>query len=218
MAQYYFRCAPPVIRLEGARENAEVRFNDDFRVERDAAGTFSIPDELLEEDTISATCKDGGITRCRLISLRDQLDEHGTSYAPRRYGPTGRVELPSVGALLTCGVPETPQCPAPVALLFLEPSQSAVLLGAQPGQIVPYEPTALPPWEPVWAVIHHRRSMTARFVGQSPLPPDSSRGGNGRAIRDWKNVLWHQRRRIDSPPFEPARTLWQAYQVAAHHA
>ncbi len=220
--QYHFRFAPPLIRLEGASESAEVRFNDATTVSRNPDGTFSIPDDLLEEDTVSAVCEDAGISLRRLIYLRDQLDGRDTLYLPRCYTPAGALDESTPVTVMpnACGVPESYICPLPPAapLIVLEPGHTAMLIGAQPGQVVAYQPGVLLDWEPVWAIVRHRRSAAATFVGRSPFPPNLSRCGSHRSIRQWKDVLWHQRKRIAPPAFEPERILWLAYQDAARHA
>lgn len=219
-AQYYFRFAPPVVRLEGASEGAGVRFNNLITVAREPAGTFSIPDDLLVEDTISAAC--AGTSLRRFIHLRDQLDVSGARYGQHTYTPAGVLmeATPVMGTHIACGIPASHECPQPPAtpLLALKPRQHAVLVGAQPGQVTAYQPGALPAWEPVWAVVRHRKVAVAWFIGRSLSPPDLSHRGSQRSVRVWKSVLWHQRKRISPPAFEPARALWLAYQEAAHNA
>jgi hypothetical protein len=215
--QYYFRFAPPVVRLEGASEGAVVQFNDSVTVSRNPAGAFTIPDDLLDESTVSAACEDEGIPLRRLIYLKDQLDASGAPYVPYCYTQAGARDQAAMPCL-ACGIPESQGPPPPaVPLLALEPEHSVLLIGAHPGQIVTYEAGVLPAWEPVWAVVRRRRSAVARFVGRSALPPGVALRGSRRAVREWKDLLWHQRKRISAPAFEPARALWLAYQAAARH-
>jgi hypothetical protein len=217
--QYYFRFAPPVIRLEGASEDAGVLLNGLITVARNPAGTFNIPDDLLVEDTISVAC--AGTSLRRFVYLRDQLDASG-AYWQRTYTPAGVLEEATLVTVthIACGIPASHESPSPPStpLLPLEPRQTAVLVGAQPGQVAAYQPGVLPAWEPVWAVVRHRKVAVARFIGRSLSPPDLSLRGSQRSVRAWRSVLWHQRKRISPPAFEPARALWLAYQEAAHNA
>lgn len=222
MAQYYFRFAPPVVRLEGADEATGVLFNGRITVARNLAGTFSIPDDLLVEDTISASAACAGTSLRRFIYLRDQPGGTGARYGQHTYTPAGMLEedTPVAVTHIACGIPASHECPQPppAVLLVLEPGQTAVLVGAQPGQVAAYQPGVLPAWEPVWAVVRQRKAAAARFVGRSLLPPDLSNRGNQRSVRVWRSVLWYQRKRISPPAFGPARALWLAYQDAARHA
>jgi hypothetical protein len=217
MAQYYLRFAPPVVRLEGTSEGAGVLFNDRIMVARNPAGAFSIPDDLLVEDTISASCP--GTSLRRFIYLRDQPGGSGAPYGQRTYTPAGVLEesTPVNVAHIACGIPASHECPQPplAPLLVLELGQTAVLVGAQPGQVAMYQPGVLPGWEPVWAVVRHRKIAVARFIGRMLSPPDLSQRGSQRSVRRWRSVLWHQRKRISPPAFKPARALWLAYQEAA---
>jgi hypothetical protein len=218
--QYFFRFAPPLVRLYGASESVEVRFNDSVLVSRDTDGTFSIPDDLLTEDTVAVTCNDAGIVLRRLIYLRDQLHASGAGYDLRCYTSAGSSADVTLGPHLICGVPAAEGLQTFVAspLVALGPDHHAVLLGHRLGEIALYNPRALPEWQPVWAVLYHRRVSTAYYVGLSALPPDRSHSGTPRTIRKWKDILWHQRKRIHAPTFEPARALWLTYQHVARNA
>jgi hypothetical protein len=217
-SQVFFRFAPPLVRLEGAGASAVLRFNEGPPADPDPTGRFSIPEDLLDQDVIDVCCTDGDVTRRRQIYLRDQLADAGAPFVPLAYAESGERTPPSGGEWLACGVPAGSAVPRSAPLVLpLGPQDAADLVGADPGQIAQYRPTEPPEWEPIWAVIHHRRTMSATFVGSDLRPPGNSRSSNRPRLRDWKDLLWHQRKRIRPPVFEPARILWQSYQNAARY-
>jgi hypothetical protein len=214
--QFYFRFAPPVVRLDGASEGAEVRFND-LLVERDPDGTFNIPEDLLGHNVVSVKCVDTGKELQRTIYLRDGAE--AAEWSRRCYSPFGSIlENAILEDFLPCGIPSrsTEGLAASTWMKPIATGARATLIGQAPGEIAAAGSSV--PWQAVWRISHHGRRATVEYVAPTLLPPVTVSHHNHRALRDWKEALWHHRKRIDPPAFEPLRKLWAAYQDAAKNA
>lgn len=214
--QFYFRFAPPVVRLDGASEAAEVRFND-LLVEREPDGVYSIPEDLLGHDVVSVKCVDSGKELQRTIYLRDGAEAE--EWSRRCYSPFGSIAENAIPEdFLPCGIP-CASAEGPEASIWMKPIATgarATLIGQAPGEIAAAGSSV--PWQAVWRIRHHGRNATVEYVAPTLLPPVTVRQRDRRALREWKEALWHHRKRIDPPAFEPLRKLWAAYQDAAKHA
>ena len=214
--QFYFRFAPPIVRLDGASEGAEVRFND-LLVDRDPDGIYSIPEDLLSQDVVSVKCVDSGKELQRTIYLRDGAEaEEWSRRCYSRFGSVAENAIPE--DFLPCGIPSaaTESLEARTWMKPVASGERATLIGQAPGEIATAGSSV--PWQAVWRINHHGRSATVEYVAPTLLPPATVRHRDHRAVRDWKEALWHQRKRIDPPAFEPLRKLWTAYQDAAKNA
>jgi hypothetical protein len=89
-----------------------------------------------------------------------------------------------------------------------------VLLGAKPGQIVTWpKEQIVNEWKPVWAIAVNRKRGAATFCGAELVEPLNT-GGFDRSsaeFNEWKEYLWHWRKRITPPRQPKLQRLWRKY-------
>src|SRR5262249_3852099 len=93
-------------------------------------------------------------------------------------------------------------------------------VGREPGQIISWPSEPLPTgWSPVWA-IPMRQQGCAMFCGTSlsESEPLRSQCSDRKKLKEWKEVLWHRRKRITAPNHVGLRALWQRFQEEAYRA
>ncbi|MEO8381594.1 MAG: hypothetical protein ABI779_18175 [Acidobacteriota bacterium] len=212
--QGYFRFAPPSIRLDGGTEDDTVAMNG-VVVRRDPGGTFDIPEELLAESIIVVTA--GNLKRIIYLQDGGSVPE----WPLRRYTDDGS-SAPATTETLACGVEDSAATPAltPDPLPTIPAGVRAFVIGQRAGEIT--TSTEALPFDPVWLVFQRGRDeYHVRYVAANILEPlgGGRRGSTtSKELRAWKELLWHHRKRIAVPGFEPLRRLWQKYQDAAEHA
>jgi len=218
----YFRFAPPRVVVRGPLDGVDVSCNDVPLVDG-GDGTFVLPAAVLADSQLSVVARRGDEEVGRTLYLLDSFPWQDLTPA-RVFDSFGRP-LPletsedwAAGARVTGGVAP----PAVFGVLDgLRDERVVILIGRQPGQIArwPEEP---PPadWTPVWAITGKKRlravfrEMDADTAGPEAAPrPAASR----KKQKEWKDVLWHGRKRIEGPRAPKLQRLWDRYREEARH-
>lgn len=101
--------------------------------------------------------------------------------------------------------------------LPIQGKQRIFFVGKEPGQVAIWPEEPLPTdWLPVWAISIGRRGQ-AMFCGTSLVEsePTQSRCRDRKKLREWKEILWHRRKRISPPTQQNLRGLWKRFQKEA---
>jgi hypothetical protein len=93
----------------------------------------------------------------------------------------------------------------------------AYLVGQIPGEISCWPKDPLPPWQPVWAVaMDGRRGFVVPCMADlAGAGPDTERRGSPKAVKEWKEIIWHLRKRVAPPPKAAHARLWEQYKEVA---
>ena len=93
--------------------------------------------------------------------------------------------------------------------------RKVVLLGRVPGQIVVWPISGELEWQPVWAIIiQGRRNIKTLFCGKdfdSSMPCSRVNLMPSKAVKQWKEILWHKRKRTNAPENKIEQKLWEKY-------
>lgn len=213
--QSYFRFAPPTIRLDGGLPDETVSING-MAAPRESDGSFAIPEELLAANILTVTARS---LKPRVIYL-DDGGSTGAEWHPRAYAADGAVSANAQPAdILPCGVPNAIRDTA-VAVYPYPPIPEGVratAVGGTAGEIALLSERVT--FTPVWLILHRGRDLeSADYVARDLVDPAVPKVTNRSALRAWKQQLWHYRKRIAVPAFEPLRRLWLKYQKAARDA
>lgn len=102
--------------------------------------------------------------------------------------------------------------------LPIQGKQRLFLVGKEPGQVVIFPEESLPTdWVPVWQVSKGRRRSQVTFCGTSlgESEPTLSKCKNRKKLQKWKEILWHDRKKILPPTQQNLRALWKRFQQEA---
>ena len=223
----FFAFAAPFVIVERGSAVLQLRCNGkQLKVASDGV-SYKLPENLPAETRIVLEVVSGNdVVRRQSLYLTGEFawnrsepqeffDEWGEP--PSKPEQTGLA----AGALVEgeAGVPFRP----PVLLV---PALSSYLgrriffIGRVPGEIVTWPSEPLPKqWEPVWAVTLARRGV-AIFCGTGirDCVPSAAIGLDRDRVEQWKNVLWHLRKRIVPPPQPALNALWHRYSKMARDA
>jgi len=205
------------VQIEGLGPDSEVFVNDEPR--RSEAGDALLRFELSGgASSVRIKVLEKGQPRCsatfqtfssREIAWRGLTCEISTTqfgWAVEEYsGPRAQ------GAVIREFVPPT---------FILGTDRNADLIGAKLGQIVCI-PAEAPPidWQPVW-IIEHGRKRRAVFCGgdAAKCAPSMDPEADRRRAREWKRVLWFERKNLTGPTRGAPAALWARYREMAKNA
>jgi hypothetical protein len=103
-------------------------------------------------------------------------------------------------------------------LLPVQGKQRIFFVGREPGQIASYPSEPQPTdWTPIWAISLGRRHGQAMFCGTNLVEsePMQSRCRDRKKLRQWKEILWYDRRKILPPSQQCLSGLWKKFQQEA---
>ena len=103
------------------------------------------------------------------------------------------------------------------AFLPIQGKQRILFVGKEPGQLSIWPVEPLPTdWMPVWAISKGRRSQVM-FCGTSlaESEPSSAKCKDRKKLREWKEILWYERKKINPPTQSNLRSLWKKFQKEA---
>jgi hypothetical protein len=207
----YFRFAPPSIRLDGGADDTPVMIRG-IRLIRQEDGAFQIPEDLLTENILVIEA----MTLRRVIYLQDSTIE--PAWTSCRWARDGHPQ-PAVDsdAWLPYGPPtEAVTKAVPEDARPIVPTGSRVrFIGRRPGEISGPAPGG---FEPVWMITQRTRDeFFVEYVARELHDPISTAIRDTRAVKEWKELLWHRRKQIRLPEFKPLRRLLKSYQDVARN-
>lgn len=221
----FFKFAPPQLVLQGGDESVKLYCNERLLDCSQEKGIYELPTDTPTEKKllIEARIDEDVAKRFSLLLVEDfcvpkpiytqQFDCFGFSNTDIENKSAG------IAGALVQGI----NCPAFNFNTFLpiQGNQRIFFVGSEPGQIVSYPSESLPTdWTPIWAISLGRRRGQVMFCGTSlmELEPTQSRCRERKKLRQWKEILWHRRKRI-LPPVGDCRiqALWKKIQKEAEH-
>jgi hypothetical protein len=214
----YFTFGLPQLVVDGDILDAGV-FCEATRLQAQQDGRYFIPDAAISPGRLSIEVKseDSVLTRRSLFVSDHVPTSGGYDFAGDRFG---RIRGHQNGVPFVAGAAAACTAP-PYNGFFLSVPKSRkrrIFIGRVPGQIVSLGAGERPDgWDPVWAILMQRRNGSAIFCGSdlknsAPMPRHL---GERRSLQDWKQVLWHRRKRIDPPEHPVLKELWLSYQEEA---
>ena len=226
----FFNFAPPRVALTSSAPSARVYCNGMPLLSSEDDGVYDLPHDLPPETRISLDSRESSeaqaVSRLSLFLIGDfALPASEPTFSLNPAGSAGQPgdEVAISGAYIRDSSHELAVSAAELFedLAYEMGDVQGYLIGSQPGQIVSWPAESFPTrWVPAWAVKKQGKKLTAVFI-EEDLKMLLHNGSAGvptrREIQDWKQVLWHWRKRI-TPPRSPAqRTLWQQIQEAARN-
>jgi hypothetical protein len=222
----YFAFALPSLLLEGGNGHEAVSCNGTHLAPQPGTQLYPIPGGLAQESRITIEVARGGEPVRRLSIYLTGNFEWRQSVPEQLSNELGGASASGMGAAGGLVVGSHPELNGFERDLLLTPglhmnAPCVYLIGRLPGQIRRWPPeTPATDWRPIWAVPMWRRGR-AVYCGtdldrSGPIPnlPD----GDRRSVQEWKDILWHQRKRISPPEFPALATLWRSYVEAARVA
>lgn len=217
----FFKFAPPKVVVQGSNESIKVYCNDRLLHCMDTAGIYEIPTDAVPETrlVIEARIDENIIRRCALSLVENfsfkfeiitqQFDRFGC-----RQTNADNISMGVAGALVQgVNIPDFNFN----TFLPIQGKQRILFVGKEPGQVSIWPLEPLPTdWMPVWAISKGRRSQ-AMFCGSSlgESEPSISKCKDRKKIRQWKEILWHERKKIYPPTQSSLKTLWRKFQKEA---
>lgn len=218
----YLKGAPPYIMLENALGTEAVTL-DTQELERDEyINIWRIPDDAPEGRSLRIEVHGPEQPLRKIIRLESPHLPLRQDYTEFRRNPAGMLSQDSpqyaCGAVVHYKPGDGP--PAYSKDLPLHLSTHVTLVGATPGQIAVWPEEDLPDWWPVWAIVKAgRKQVKAVFCGteeQATRPYTKTRPNGDRAlVKRWKDVVWHDRKRIVPPELRILHKRWCEYMEVA---
>lgn len=217
----FFEFAPPTLILQSGSESIKLYCNNQLLQRNNSAGNYELPTDIPAETKLLIEAKNGEeiIRRCSLLliknySLASQLSAPQFDRFGRRLTRADNESAGVAGALVrNLDFPDFNFN----TFLPIQGQQRILFVGKEPGQITTWPGESLPTdWEPVWAISKGRHRGQVMFCGTnlSESEPALSQCRNRKKMREWKEVLWHDRKKV-SPPDPKFRALWNKFQKEA---
>lgn len=215
----FFAFAPPRVALVGAMPEDELLCNG-ASVERADLGEepYELPEDVPLDTRIGLELRSGGETvKRRSLYLVSGAGWHLDALLVSRDG-YGAVS--DAGTIAGAQAPdsESPFIPDPLTTPGLDSEAARVFfIGQATGEICVWPTDGLPSWNPVWAIDLRRQRGTALYCGRSidSDAPRRAENANRDAVRLWRDVLWHRRKRVAEPAEPSLKVLWRQYVEAA---
>jgi hypothetical protein len=217
----FFKFAPPKLVLQGANESIKVFCNNKLLDCTEAAGIYELPADTPAETKLLIEARSGDdiIKRCSLLLVENySLPSQINAQQFDRFGDLqiGDNESAGVAGAWVWGV-DFPDFNFNT-FLPIQGKQRIFYVGKEPGQIAICPAESLPTdWEPVWAISKGRHRGQAMFCGTNlaESQPLMSKCKNRRKMREWKAILWYDRKKISPPDRSNLKLLWQQFQKEA---
>lgn len=217
----FFKFAPPKLILQGGSESIKVYCNNKLLDCTSGAGIYELPADTPAETKLLIEARSGEdiIRRCSLLLVENySLPSQNNAQQFDRFGnlQTGDNESASVAGALVRGV-DFPDFNFNT-FLPIQGKQRIFYVGKEPGQIAICPAESLPTdWEPVWAISKGRHRGQARFCGTNlaESQPLMSKCKNRKKMREWKQILWYDRKIISPPDRSNLKVLWKQFQKEA---
>lgn len=217
----FFKFAPPKLVLQGGSESIKVYCNNKLLDCTEAGGIYELPADTPGETKLLIEARSGDdiIRRCSLLLVENySLPSQSNAQQFDRFGKlhTGENGSTGVAGALVRGV-DFPDFNFNT-FLPIQGKQRIFYVGKEPGQIAICPAESLPTdWEPVWAISKGRHRGQAMFCGTNlaESQPAMSKCKDRKKMRAWKEILWHDRKKISPPDRQNLKALWKQFQKEA---
>lgn len=219
----FFKFAPPKLVLQGGSESIKVFCNNKLLDCTSGVGIYELPTDTPAETKLLIEARSGEdiIKRCSLLLVENySLPSQSNAQQFDRFGNLlthADNESAGVAGALVQNVVDFPPFNFNTCLP-IQGKQRILFVGKQAGQIVTLPGESLPTdWEPVWAISKGRHRGQVMFCGTnlSDSEPALSKCRNRKKMREWKEILWHDRKIISPPDRQELRVLWKKFQKEA---
>ena len=225
----FFHFAPPMIELLGGPQDTQVFCNDELLPTSSDTSFLVLPSSIVSGSRVILEARSG-----QAVLQRQTLFLSGDFSLPEGepsllLGSTGFVAKADDEVLLVAGAyarGDSSVLTRSAEGIFYDLEHEigplrGFLVGDNPGEIIAWPTEPFPKeWVPTWIIRKWRRKRwEAVFVGDilasttCQLPSRRT----VRKIRDWKEILWHRRKRTVSPRLTTERAQWIRLQERARN-
>ena len=211
----FFKFAPPKLVLQGNNDSVQI-FCNDILLDCVNTGIYELPLDSLEllikakrgEDTVKSAS----------LSLVEDISWQFEEINSRsdRFG-NGLTELTDANGITGALITDF-DCPSfnSNTLLPIPPDiKRVVFVGRKTGQI---SSTLPEDWTPVWIVSKGLRSQVFFCGGNlAESEPISVTCKDRKRLKDWKKLLWGERKTVYLPTQPDLRSLWKRFEKEAEH-
>jgi hypothetical protein len=208
----FFKFAPPKVFIQGWNSFIQVYCNDRLL---DGSGVYELPMDSSEMELVIDVRSDETIIKRRFLHLVDNiswqleiLDQKFDRFGNRLKDSDGTSGF--AGALV-----KDFDCPSFNfnTLLPIQGKQRVVFVGRKTGQISSSIPED---WTPVWIISKGRRSQVFFCGGNlAESEPISINCKDRKRLKDWKKLLWGERKTVYLPTHPDLRSLWKRFEKEA---
>lgn len=223
----FFAFAPPKILVEDIQGDFQVSCNGSPLLSDEQARIYTLPPNMPTDKVVVIEVHQGNKLMCkRSLVLKANFSRIHQS-TNSRFDCFGHIlsgdqaSKSGVAGVIVDGI-NVPPCPYCIPLSAVG-ERRIFLVGKEPGQIVSFPSEPLPQeWKPIWAISMSREGR-AVFCGTSlsesqPIPLNSQQKTyDRRKLNEWKEILWHRRRRITPPQRSSLQRLWREFQKEARY-
>lgn len=222
----YFSWAKPKILLLSDMSNEIVKCNDQVITQEIDSNLFILPSNLAEQNEITVLTKDSEALICRRnIQIIDDFDEPVLRIENGVIDKFGKFCSVQINSLTDAKLQELryfgdikPYNYFPNPTTYK--AKKIIFLGQTPGQIFIWQgQKILPDWTPVWAITHDRKPYIAHFCGFgiADSAPNLYRQQSTNDVKEWHDLIWHERKKIQRPKIPVLAKLWDKYVEVARH-
>ena len=211
---------PPKVRLEGPFSQVHVSLNNTDLGVVSCGQNIVLPlNQLQQRNVVEASDLAGHETRKGVFFLVKGADISWQSVKGSLLsgsdGLAAGNNTPTCQGSVVVPASSIPSFPANAA----RSAEDAVLVGRQPGQVISVSGDA-PDWPPVWVISKGRRKRRVAFcgIGVDTASPFVGENIPRKSTKQWKELLYHQRRQMQPPSNPRLASLWRQYQKAAKNA
>ena len=227
MGNTYLAFAPPDIVIDNGQGNEAVTVNK-AKAKRFDGGipVWCIPAKMPVGQPLHVEVASGEYTLKRMLRLEEPHLPLSFDKTPRRdsAGNFCKTEMQKgkvSGAIVNTG--SNGSFPPYPKRLPLHLSSRITFVGSRPGQFARWPSEELPrAWKPVWAIARMSRKISeAVFCGNMGQAADNQNPGipleDRKAVREWKEIVYYNRKVIDEPVIPQIRDMWRKYVKAAQN-
>ena len=217
----FFKFAPPKLVLQGGSESIKVYCNNRLLDSTEAADIYELPADTPAETKLLIEARSGDdiIRRCSLLLVENYSLPSQTN--AQQFDRFGKIQTEANGSAGVAGAwawgVDFPDFNFNT-FLPIQGKQRIFFVGKEPGQIAIWPGESLPTdWEPVWAISKGRHRGQVMFCSSNlaQSQPAMSKCKDRKKMRAWKEILWHDRKKISPPDRSNLKVLWQQFQKEA---
>lgn len=218
----FFSFGKPALALKRQAE-VVLKCNDHELTRDPRTGGYELPDELAPETkhVIEAFQGERVITR-RWFVITDSYAWRSVTktVAVDRFGSARAQSGARVSGALTFDAPVPAFRPDPFSIGDVHVHRGGVLvLGRRPGEVMKHDQDSRDcTWNAAWLILRSRRLDRVLFCGLDvaecePLAPATD--AKPRLIDEWKEAIWHRRKRARVNATKSVRDLWHRFMEVA---